>query len=146
LAPRDLQEGEHLVHNRLSECRTPFGRAWAGLNIQMDNEISALRAPGWEVHPPSPGMHSGYSLEVSRLVREAFSKETPLQTEWALDRGRWDLVQSLIKVDNPLGLERILAFGVQLRLMHRWAAMDAQAGKDRMKALLEPFVDQALTT
>jgi hypothetical protein len=140
-----LQELDRLLHNRFSESRTHFGQAWTALNIQMENEMAALRAQKWQVHPPSPRLHSGFSLEASRLVHEAFNRETPLEMEWTLDQGRWRLAEGLISPDRPLGLERILAFGVQLVLMHRWAALDADTGREQLNTLLEGMVDKILT-
>ncbi|MFW5997549.1 MAG: hypothetical protein ACOCPP_01920, partial [Desulfovermiculus sp.] len=117
----ELQELDRLLQNRFSESRTHFGQAWTALNMQMENEMAALRAQKWQVHPPPPRLHSGFSLEASHIVHEAFNRETPLEMEWRLDQGRWRLAEGLISPDHPLGLERILAFGVQLVLMHRWA-------------------------
>ena len=141
----ELQELDRLLHNRFLEPRTPFGRAWSALNTQMVNEMAALRAQKWQVHPPLPRLHSGFSLEASRIVHEAFNRETPLEMEWTLDQGRWRLAEGLISPDRPLGLERILVFGVQLVLMHRWAALDADTGRERLNTLLEGMVDKILT-
>lgn len=145
LKREELQELNLLLHNRFSESRTHFGQAWTALNTQMENEMAALRAQKWQVHPPLPRLHSGFSLEASRLVHEAFNRETPLQMEWTLDQGRWSLAEGLISPDRPLGLERILAFGIQLQLMHRWAALDADTGGERLESLLEGLVNKILT-
>jgi hypothetical protein len=144
LTINDRQEVESIVLNRLSECRTAFGRAWSSLKMQMDEEITILRAQKWQIPAPPSKMYSGYSLEVRRLVHEAFDRETPLQVEWTLDQGRWSLGQGLIPPDRPLGLERILSFALQLQIMHRWAAMDADTGDKRLTSLLEDSVSKAL--
>ncbi|MFP4049037.1 MAG: hypothetical protein ACLFT8_03735, partial [Desulfovermiculus sp.] len=48
----ELQELDRLLQNRFSESRTHFGQAWTALNMQMENEMAALRAQKWQVHPP----------------------------------------------------------------------------------------------
>lgn len=141
-----LQELDLLLHNRFSEGRTHFGQAWTALNTQMENEMAALRAQKWQAQPPLPRLHSGFSLEASRLVHEAFNRDTPLQMEWTLDQGRWSLAEGLISPDRPLGLERILAFGIQLQLMHRWAALDADTGRERLNTLLEGLTNRILVS
>ncbi|MDZ7759425.1 MAG: DUF2764 family protein [Desulfovermiculus sp.] len=145
LSADELQDLELLLHNRFSEGRTAFGRAWSALATQMDNEMAALRAQRWQIHPPSPSLHQGFSLEVSRVVHEAFSRETPLEMEWTLDQGRWKMAGELISPERPLGLERILAFGIQLQLMHRWAALDADTGREQLNTLLEGLINNILT-
>jgi hypothetical protein len=140
LAADELQDLENMVHHHLSECRTAFGRTWSAINTQMDNEMAALRAQKWQIQTPWTHLHPGFSLEVSRFVHEAFSRETPLETEWTLDQGRWKLSEGLISPERPLGLERILAFGIQLKLMHRWAALDADTGREQMNKLLERLI------
>ena len=140
-----LQDLKLLLSGRLIEGRTAFGRAWSALSRQMDNEMAALRAQRWQIQPPPPKLHSGFSLEASRLVHEAFSRETPLEMEWALDQGRWKLAQGLISPDRPLGVERILAFGLQLGLMHRWADMDADVGRKQLSDLIEATVQNHLS-
>jgi len=144
LTADELQDLENMVYNRLSEGRTAFGRTWSALTIQMDNEMAALRAQRWQIQPPWPHLHPGFSLEVSRFVHEAFSRETPLETEWTLDQGRWKLAEGLIRPERPLGLERILAFGIQLQLMHRWAALDADTGREQLNTLLESLINNML--
>jgi hypothetical protein len=89
-------------------------------------------------------MYSGYSKEVAHLVHEAFNRENPRELEWRLDQGRWNLAQDLIPPERPLGFERILAFAVQLRLMHRWTAMDADTGQERLESLLQGLVSNML--
>jgi len=144
LSREELHELDLFLQNRFFEGSTHFGQAWTALNTQMENEMAALRAQKWQVHPPLPRLHSGFSLEASRLVHDAFNRETPLQMEWTLDQGRWSLAEGLISPDHPLGLERILAFGIQLQLMHRWAAMDADTGGERLESLLEGLVNRIL--
>jgi hypothetical protein len=144
LSREELHELDLILHNRFSKGHTHFGQAWTALNTQMENEMAALRAQRWQAHPPLPRLHSGFSLEASRLVHEAFNRDTPLQMEWTLDQGRWKLAQGLIPADRPLGLERILAFGIQLQLMHRWAGMDVDSGRKRLNDLIETIVSENL--
>lgn len=145
LSSEDLHELDLLIKDPLPECRTLFGQTWSALMRQMRFELAALRAKQWATKPPVPERSFGFSQEVQRLVQEATSRESPLDMEWTLDQGRWALLQSLIPPANPLGLERILAFGVQLTLMQRWMTIAENKGQEGLTAVIQSNISKAFT-
>ena len=139
LSPVEFQELEMLLKAELGPYATSFGRSWAELEIQIRNECARKRVPGLK---EGFRMHRGYSVQAARVVMDAFHQETPLKREWLLDKGRFALLDELIGLDH-LGLERILAFAGQLRLVHRWEVFDEQRGRERFRNLVERTVEQA---
>ena len=140
LPATEFQDLERLLEGGLGPYATAFGRSWAALENQIRNECARKRDPGLK---SGFWMHKGYSVQAARFVMEAFHQETPMKREWLLDKGRFALLEELIGLDH-LGVERVLAFAGQLRLVHRWDAFDAQRGRERFRALVDRAVEAAL--
>lgn len=132
---RDL---DRLLDGNPEFCETPFGQVWSDLETQIINECARKRRPGLE---KKLRMHRGYSVLAREMVQDAFNRETPQEREWVLDRGRFLLLENLAR-PGSLGLERILAFAGQLRLVHRWAQFDEQRGRKRFQDLVEETVKE----
>ena len=135
----ELRDLDRMLDMSPGFCETPFGQAWSDLEIQISNECARKRRPGLE---KKLRMHGGYSVQVREMVRDAFQRETPLDREWVLDNGRFSLLENLA-APGSLGLERILAFAGQLRLVHRWAQFDEEQGRKRFQELVEETVKEA---
>jgi hypothetical protein len=135
LAPKERSELERMLQGQQEGFLTVFGRAWAALQAQMDNECARQR----NLRLDQLRSHSGFSVQVRDLVLDAFNRENPLARERVLDAGRFALLEELAQSD-PYGLPRILAFAGQLRLVHRWAGLDKDSGRKRFASLVEETV------
>jgi hypothetical protein len=140
LAPEQRAELENMLWGRIQGMQTRFGRTWADYEAQLENECARKRSN----RPERLRSHAGYSIQVRDIVLDAFNRENPLERERVLDWGRFRLLDELGAL-NPLGLERVLAFAGQLRLVHRWAALDRELGRKRFQSLVEQTVQQLLT-
>ncbi|MCF8108158.1 MAG: DUF2764 domain-containing protein [Desulfohalobiaceae bacterium] len=135
----EFEDLERLLQGDLGPYATSFGHSWAALEIQIRNECARKRESGLKT---GFWMHQGYSIQAARYVMEAFQQETPMKREWLLDKGRFALLEELIGLDH-LGLERILSFAGQLRLVHRWDAFDEERGRKRFQDLVDRTVEAA---
>ncbi len=89
--------------------------------------------------------HDGFSGEVETLVTDAFAQSDPVELEQHLDRGRWNLVEQLVG-QNPFGFEKVLAYGIQLKIVERWDRMDVSTGKKNIEAVITANTEKEETT
>ncbi len=79
--------------------------------------------------------HDGFSGLIESLVTDAFTRTDPLELEQELDRARWRLAEELVG-QNPFGFEKVLAYGIQLKIVERWNRMDVHLGKEKLEAVI----------
>jgi hypothetical protein len=107
------------------------------LETQLRNAVARRRAQKLGVDPSDYlHRHDGFSGTIETLVAEAFSKNDPVELEQGLDRIRWQLTNELVPLDDPFGFERVLAYGIQLKIIERWNRMDHHLGKEKLEALI----------
>ncbi|MDF7808141.1 DUF2764 family protein [Pontiellaceae bacterium B12219] len=80
--------------------------------------------------------HDGFIGEVETFVKDAFAQTDPVELEQHLDRGRWNLAEQLVDGQNPFGFEKVLAYGIQLKIVERWNRMDVHVGKEKIEAVI----------
>ena len=69
----------------------------------------------------------------------------PVELEEALDRTRWKLAEELVGQD-PFEFEKVLAYGIQLKITERWNRMDVSAGKKSIEAVITANTEKGETT
>ena len=79
--------------------------------------------------------HDGYKGEIETFVKDALGQSDPVEIEQHLDRGRWNLAEGLVG-QNPFGFEKVLAYGIQLKITERWNRMDVSVGKEKLEAVI----------
>ncbi|VGO13780.1 hypothetical protein PDESU_02337 [Pontiella desulfatans] len=79
--------------------------------------------------------HDGFSGQIETFVADAMNQTDPVELEQYLDRGRWKLAEELVGQD-PFGFEKVLAYGIQLKIVDRWNRMDVSAGKEKLEAVI----------
>ncbi|MEI6892275.1 MAG: DUF2764 family protein [Pontiella sp.] len=89
--------------------------------------------------------HEGFIGEIEAFVKDAFAQNDPVELERQLDRGRWNLAEELVG-QNPFGFEKILAYGIQLKIVERWNRMDASVGKEKIEAVIAANTEKEETT
>ncbi|HSR87918.1 MAG TPA: DUF2764 family protein [Pontiella sp.] len=79
--------------------------------------------------------HDGFVGEIETFVKDAYAQTDPVELEQHLDRGRWSLAEQLVG-QNYFGFEKVLAYGIQLKIVERWHRMDVSAGKKNIEAVI----------
>jgi hypothetical protein len=127
LAPRHRCAMQALLSDE-TEATHPFVRAWRTLDAQIRNAVARYRATKRQGIP--------FEGLAEKAVTDAFALTDPLQRELAIDRFRWDQLGSLAGFDM-FSLESILAYGLRLKIVERWATLSEERGRTRAEDLIE---------
>ena len=114
----------------------PLCVTWHAVETQIRNASAVLR--GQKLGTDFKAFlqpHVGFNGEIETLVRDAFSRNDPLEIEEELDRARWKLADDLVGQD-PFAFEKVLAYGIQLNIVERWHRMDVSVGKEKIEAVI----------
>ena len=115
----------------------PICRIWYNIETQIRNAAARHRGQklGVDFKEFQQG-HEGFSGEIERLVTDAFTRNDPLEVEEELDRARWQLAAELASGKEPFCFEKVLAYGIQLKIVERWNRMDVHTGKEKLEAVI----------
>lgn len=111
-------------------------KAWNNIETQLRN--AAARHRGQKLGVDSKEYlqpHDGFSGTIEALVTDAFSHNDPVELEEGLDRARWKLAEELVG-QNPFGFEKVLSYGIQLKIVERWNRLDVSVGKEKIEAVI----------
>jgi hypothetical protein len=109
---------------------------------ELRNEWTRLRAPklgrdaAQDIRPGAPD----YSARTA--ARAALAAASPLEGEILLERGRWDRIDAL-RTGHFLDLETLVAYGLQLRILHRKAAFVPDRGTRTFEGLRRALLASA---
>lgn len=136
LPPRELNVLKHVLNCQTVCEGCGLAGSWFAIETQIRNAVARLRALAHGVDAKEYlRPHSGYSGVVESMVTDAFTRNDPLELEQELDRGRWQLAEGMVG-DNPFGFGKVLAYGIQLRIVQRWDSMDVHTGKKNLEAVI----------
>ena len=114
----------------------PLCQTWHNIETQLRNAAARQRAQKLGIDASDfIQPHDGFSGTIETLVSDAFTRSDPVELEQALDRARWKLAEDLIEQD-PFSFEKILAYGIQLKITERWHRMDQSLGKEKLEAII----------
>jgi len=114
----------------------PLCTAWNNIETQLRNAVIRHRAQKLGVDAKEfLQPHDGFSGTIEALVTDAFTRNDPVELEQELARGRWKLAEELIGQD-PFSFEKVLAYGIQLKIVERWNRMDVHKGKETLEAVI----------
>jgi hypothetical protein len=123
-----LDEGNNM------DC--PHCKAWCDIETQLRNASARHRGQKLGVdYKEFLQPHDGFSGLIEALVTDAFTRTDPLEIEEELDRARWQLAEASIGQD-PFSFEKVLAYGIQLKIVERWGRMDVHTGKKKLEAII----------
>jgi hypothetical protein len=115
--------------------RHPFIAEWVRRDGLLRNAVVRQRATRLGKEAPRHLREDGAEAsDVERLVAGVFSHGDPLDREMELDRLRWQILEDLAGF-NHFSLSALLAYGLQLKLVERWAAMKAERGAQVVEEL-----------
>ncbi len=114
----------------------PFLRAWRQSMIQLRNALACSRAHAKKMDVASCALEQAdYSGLIQNVTAQAIDAKDPLEVEMELDRVRWKMVEDILP-QNPFDFGVVLAFAVRLRLVWRWARMDAHVGRKNVEDMV----------
>jgi hypothetical protein len=130
----------------------PLCMAWHNIETQLRNAVARQRAQKQGIDAGEfIQSHDGFSGTIETLVTDAFTRNDPIELEQELDRARWQLAEELIG-QNIFGFEKLLAYGIQLKITERWNRMDPTLGKEKLEQVItantekEQVVEETLAT
>jgi hypothetical protein len=130
------QELRMILAGRASDGKTEFSRTWYSIDTQIRNAIAHFRGTRLGVESkPFIRSYGPHSVLVQNKVSAAFMKTNPLERERSLDLCRWQMLDELT-LQDPFGLSAVLAYGIKLQILERWAAHSDEAGRARVEAIL----------
>jgi len=124
----------------------PLCKAWHDFETQLRNAVAKQRGHKLGVDAKEYlHAHDGFSGEIEAMVTDAFTRNDPVELEEELDRARWKLADSLVGQD-PFSFEKVLAYGIQLKIVERWNKMDVSVGKEKIEAVITANTEKEETT
>jgi hypothetical protein len=137
LPPSVGRELDAVVAGGAPGAGSGFASAWHDHEVQLRNAVARARAlrRNEEVAPFLKPCR-GFSLAIEQAVGEAYGKPNPLERELALDQIRWSSADELARTE-AFGLEAVLAYGVKLKMVERWAALSDEAGRIALLAAVK---------
>lgn len=139
LAPRDLQTLRELDQEPTppADATHSFTAAWRDYETQLRNAIAKVRAARRQTDATRLlRPHGRFSPAIEDAVEQAWTMDSPLDREKALDRLRWTLLEELQGVD-PFSFRVILAYALKRRIAERWSTMDAETGWKQAQQVFE---------
>lgn len=132
LSAETAAELDSVLQGNRAAARSAFAQAWFELQVQIRNAVVHTRAARRGVdEAPFLRPQAGIRLYLQDAVVAAYGKPNPLERELALDRLRWEAVDELARPE-PFGEATVLAYGVKLQLMERWAGLSDEAGQQAL--------------
>ncbi len=121
----------------------PLCRAWYDIETQLRNASARQRAQKLGIDASEfIQPHEGFSGTIETLVADAFTRNDPVELEQALDRARWQLAEGLVDQTDPFSFKKVLAYGIQLKIVERWNRMDPSLGKEKLEAIITANTQQ----
>lgn len=111
-------------------------KAWHNIETQIRNAVAKHRGQKLGVDfKEFLQPHDGFSGTIEVMVSDAFTRNDPVELEQALSRIRWQMAESLIG-EEVFGFSKVLAYGIQLKIVERWNSMDVSVGKEKIEAVI----------
>ena len=128
LRPDHHEDLRAVLEDRPWDTRSPELAPYLSAETQLRDAVARLRAARHGVAYQS-GVHpfAGFDARCVNAAERALALEDPRERELVLDRLRWTLLDELA-VAPRFGFQAVLAYGLQLRLAEKWAAMDEAEG------------------
>ncbi|MEA2067708.1 MAG: DUF2764 family protein [Verrucomicrobiota bacterium] len=136
VAERESSILKSVLLNEPIAAPCPLCQAWNNIETQLRNAVARHRGQKTGIDfKEYLQPHDGFSGTIETLVADAFSRADPVELEEALDRARWKLAEELVGQD-PFGFGKVLAYGIQLKIVERWNRMDVGVGKEKIEAVI----------
>lgn len=136
VTPHETRILEHLLLGMYEGYGCAICKKWCDTETQLRNAVAKHRGQKLGVDAKEYlRPHDGFSGEIEQLVTDAFTRNDPLEIEEEVDRARWHQAEQLVG-ENPFGFMKVLAYGIQLKIVERWNRMDVHTGKEKLEAVI----------
>lgn len=123
----------------------PICKTWCDIETQLRNAVARHRGQKLGVdYKQYLQPHDGFSGQIEQMVTDAFTRTDPLEVEEELDRARWQMAEEFIGQD-PFSFLKVLAYGIQLKIVERWNRMDVHTGKEKLEAVITANTEKEKT-
>ncbi len=119
---------------REAACGSAVLLAFYDWETEFRNEWTRLRAPKLGRETAADLRPAAADFSARAAARTALAAASPLEAEILLERGRWDRIDGL-KTGHLFDLETLVAYGLQLRILHRKAAFIPDRGARTFEGL-----------
>ncbi len=137
VTPHETRILEHILLGKYHGHGCPICKTWLDLETQLRNAVARHRGQRLGVDfKEYLQPHDGFSGEIEQLATDAFTRNDPLEIEEEIDRARWQLADGLALGKDPFCFEKVLAYGIQLKIVERWNRMDVHTGKEKLEAVI----------
>ena len=137
ISDREKMVLEHILLGEHGSHSCPICRKWFNIETQFRNAVVRLRGQKLGIDfKEYLQPHDDFSGEIEKLATDAFTRNDPLELEEEIDRARWQLAENLAQGKDPFCFEKVLAYGIQLRITERWNSMDVHTGKEKIEAII----------
>lgn len=106
-------------------------RRW---EISLRNELVVLRSGALGLEADDYTVSGEHFSDTVALAAAAFKEESPLAAENALNKGRWEYIESL-KVGHFFDLEFLVLFSLQLQILERKRCFNEETGYARYQEI-----------
>lgn len=129
LRPDHLEDLRAVLEDRPWGVRAPELKRYLDAETQLHDAVARLRAVrAGASYDPREHPFDGFDARCTTTAQRAMELEDPRERELALDRLRWTLLDELA-LSAPFGIQAVLAYGLRLRLVEKWASQtDAAEG------------------
>lgn len=109
---------------------------------ELRNEGARLRAPKLGREAAADLRPAAADFSARAAARAALAAATPLESELLLERARWERIEAL-RTGHVFDLETLVAYGLQLRILHRKAAFVPDRGARTFEGLRRTLLASA---
>ncbi len=109
----------------------PVLDTWNQYADDLNHELAYQRAERLD-RPHEPTRHGG--RDIREAARHLLAVSSPLEAEKELLSVQWDLAESL-EPGHLFDETKLILYLLKLRILHRYAQFEQQAGKDQFKSV-----------
>lgn len=116
---------------------SPTLREWKRFDTALRNELVKVRADKYSKDPHRYIRGEGYiDHNITTFVQWAVNQDSPLESELALDRMKWEKIEDL-RLAHYFDIDYLITYALQLQILERWERINAGDGMTTLEILLE---------
>lgn len=127
---KDLNDLNKVLTGDATGVQSPHAIQWLAADTQLRNAIARIRAAHLNIDAITYLKdHINASMYVETAVRDAFTRDNPLERELVLEKCRWFILDE-ITFEDRFGFAAVLAFGVKLQIVERRQGYSDDKGRE----------------
>lgn len=112
-------------------------REWKKFDTALRNELVKVRAAKYSKDPQRYIRGDGHiDHSITTFVQWAVNQDSPLESELALDRMRWEKIEDLRR-GHYFDIDYLITYALHLQMLERWERINADDGMEALGRLLE---------